>query len=85
MHDAKDRPLKVGDVVLIPAVVLETYATEDYCNVKAESLIGRRPDDAKEQFYAINTGVMLRANPDDEEASVITGLAAHEAGRGETQ
>lgn len=79
MHDAKGRELKADDVVLIPAVILETQATEDYCNVRAESAIGRRPDGAKEQFYAINTGVMLRANPDDEEASVITGFAAWEA------
>lgn len=74
MHDAKGRELKVGDVVLIPAVLLDVYTGEDYCNVKAESAIGRRPDGAKEQFYAINTGVMLRANPDDDESSVIAAL-----------
>jgi hypothetical protein len=62
MHDAKSKPLKAGDVVLIPCVIKETYATEDFCNVYAESLLGRRPDDAKETFNAINTAVMLRAN-----------------------
>ena len=66
MHDAKGRSLKVGDTVLIPAVVTELYQTEDYCNVAARSLLGRRPDGEKETFGAINTGVMLRANPDDE-------------------
>lgn len=66
MHDAKGRELKVGDIVLIPAKVTELYATPDYCNVAAESLFGRRPDAAKERFSAINTGVMLRANADDQ-------------------
>jgi hypothetical protein len=46
--------------------IKELYPTEDYCNVSAVSLLGRRPDRAKETFGAINTGVMLRANPGDE-------------------
>lgn len=66
MHDAKGRPLKVGDVVLIPAVITAVYPTEDYCNVAAASVFGRRPDGAKESFGAINTGVMLRAEDGDE-------------------
>jgi hypothetical protein len=66
MHDAKGRALVKGDIVLIPATITELYATEDYCNVSAKSILGRRPDGAKESFSAINTGVMLRANPGDE-------------------
>lgn len=66
MHDAKNRPLKAGDIILIPARITELYASEDYCNVSAQSVFGRRPDGAKESFSAINTGVMLRANPGDE-------------------
>jgi hypothetical protein len=66
MHDAKGRELKAGDVVLIPARVTELYAGEDFCNVQAKSILGRRPDGAHEIFSAINTGVMLRANPGDE-------------------
>lgn len=68
MHDAKGRALKTGDRILIPAVVVETMATEDYCNLRAESALGRRPDGQKETFYAINTGVTLRANDGDENA-----------------
>jgi hypothetical protein len=75
MHDAKGRELKAGDVVLIPAVIKSLYAGEDYCNASSESVIGRRPDGSKET-YAFNTGVMLRANPDDPEGSVIAGLDA---------
>jgi hypothetical protein len=60
MHDAKNRELKVGDIVLIPAKITQLSPGEDYCNVSAASVFGRRPDSAKEHFGAINTGVMLR-------------------------
>lgn len=77
MHDAKGRPLKVGDIVLIPAKITQlAEATEDYCNVTAVSLYGRRPDAAKETFGAINTGVMLRANRDDDNDLSYTELGA---------
>lgn len=65
MHDARKRPLKTGDVVLIPARIEEVFPTEDFCNVSCATIIGRRPDGAKEYFSGINTGVMLRANPGD--------------------
>ncbi len=66
MHDAKGRTLSLGDRVMIPAVVTELHPTDDYCNVSAASALGRRPDGAKETFSAINTGVMVRINPGDE-------------------
>lgn len=66
MHDAKGRPLTTGDRVLIPAIVKELTAGEDFCNVTVESALGRRPDQSKERISAINTGVMLRANTGDD-------------------
>jgi hypothetical protein len=66
MHDAKGRELKVGDVVVLKATITELHPTEEYCNVGIESEFGRRPDGAKERVSAINTGVLLRANPGDE-------------------
>jgi hypothetical protein len=66
MHDARGKALKVGDLVMIPAVVNELYATEDYCNVKVTTQIGRRPDGQKEVFSAINTGVLVKVSADDE-------------------
>ena len=67
MHDAKGRPLKVGDKVRIDAIITQlSEGTEDYCNVSVETVLGRRPDGAKERVSAINTGVLLRANPGDE-------------------
>lgn len=75
MHDAKNRPLKVGDRVLIPARITELSATADYCNVSVESALGRRPDGKPERASAINTAVLLRSNHDDtndiEDAFVI--------------
>lgn len=72
MHDARGRELKIGDVVMIPARITGTSATEDYCNVSVESLLGRRPDGAKERFSAFNTGVVLRANVGDENGDIAT-------------
>lgn len=66
MHDAKGRELKVGDRVIVPAVITDLSATEDYCNVGLETEYGRRPDEQKERISAINTGVVLRANEGDE-------------------
>lgn len=66
MHDARNRPLKVGDTVLIPCTVKETHAPEDYCNVSVVTVLGRRPDAQKESFSAFNTAVVFRANKGDE-------------------
>lgn len=67
MHDARGKALKVGDTVLIPAKVKELSATSDeFCNVTVETQIGRRPDGAKEQISAINTGVLIKVSPNDE-------------------
>lgn len=66
MHDARGKPLKVGDLVLIPAVVKEVYSTEDFCNVTVTSQIGRRPDGQKETIHAINTGVLIKISASDD-------------------
>lgn len=66
MHDAKGRPLKAGDLVLVPCRIKQTYATEDFCNVTLESVYGRRPDGMVETIGGINTAVTLRANAGDE-------------------
>jgi len=65
MHDARGKALKKGDLVLIPAVITELFATEDYCNVSLKSQIGRRPDGENESISAINTGVVIKISGDD--------------------
>jgi len=34
MHDKNGKPIKTGDKVRIEAVIEETYATDEFCNVK---------------------------------------------------
>lgn len=65
MHDAKGRPLQVGDQVLVPARITSVDAQADYCNVTIESAFGRRPDGLNEKITT-NTGILLRANGGDE-------------------
>lgn len=65
MHDHLGHELKVGDRVLVPCIIKELGSEENYCNVSLDSFYGRRPDDQKEMFYAINTGVVVRWNEGD--------------------
>lgn len=66
MHDARGKALKVGDLVLIPAVVTTVQAFDDFCNVTVTSQIGRRPDGMKETIHAINTGVLVKISSSDD-------------------
>lgn len=67
MHDSRGKSLKVGDLVLIPAVIVElSTSTDDYCNVSLETQIGRRPDGCKERICSINTGVLVKISSNDE-------------------
>jgi hypothetical protein len=59
MHDRNSTPLKVGDIVEMPCRILEVYSTEEFCNVRLETLYGRRPDGKKETFSAINTAQVV--------------------------
>lgn len=78
MHDHYGQELRVGDLVMIPCRVIELQAFEDFCNVSLQSFFGRRPDDAKERIYAINTGVLLRANVGDEHENTTFKLVENE-------
>ncbi len=60
MHDANGTLLKVGDRVLIPAIIKRLDIGEEFCNVSLETTLGRRPDKAKESISAINTGVLIK-------------------------
>lgn len=59
MHDRNGTKLQKGDVVMVPAVIVELHETEEYCNVSLETVEGRRPDGAAERISAINTGVLV--------------------------
>lgn len=73
MKDNKGRVLQTGDVVLIPAVITSPALEDDSAQVTLQTLHGRPMDDVKEQIFAINTGVMFRANDgDDNDLEEIT-------------
>ena len=70
MHDGMGRELKVGDIIVIPAVVKSVSTGPDYCNVSVETIGGRRPDGQKNHYGDINTGQLYRANEGDDTAIV---------------
>ncbi len=70
MHDAKGRELKVGDKVMIPAVITDIHASENYCNVNTR-VTATMPGDKGSTpqvcaMNAINTRQLLRANDGDD-------------------
>ena len=65
MHDANGTPLKKGDKVMIPCVIAELGPDEDYCNVRLETTLGRKPDGQKETFYAVNTAQVVKISGAD--------------------
>lgn len=63
MHDANGTALKIGDKVLIPAVITDlSTGDEEYCNVTVETTLGRRPDGAKQLISATNTGILVKVS-----------------------
>lgn len=67
MHDCKGRELKVGDTVLVPCVVKQTVATEDFCNVTVETIAGMPPEHKSlTTVSALNTRQVIRANAGDD-------------------
>lgn len=61
MHDKFGRELKAGDKVLIPCVVKETYATEEYCNVALETIDPMPPYEAKNAIV-LNTKQVVKGS-----------------------
>lgn len=70
MHDANGTPLKPGDKVLIPAVVVAVSPGPDYCNVTLKTTLGRKPDGQQETLSAINTAQLVKVSGGD----VVLGL-----------
>jgi hypothetical protein len=60
MHDANGTKLEKGDRVIIEAVIESLSPSEEFCNVSLATVLGRRPDDAKEHICAINTAVIVK-------------------------
>lgn len=62
MHDVLGQKLNVGDSVLVPAKIAHLDPTDNYCNCTLETVAGRRPDNAKDYIYAINTGTIIKVS-----------------------
>ena len=62
-HDAKGTLLKVGDVVMIPGVVVGIHPDERYCNcdVELEYPMPAYPDQ-KQRYSAISTRQVVKVN-----------------------
>lgn len=65
MHDAKGRPLNVGDTVLIPCKVLRVMPG-DYCALDVETLAVMPGNGTKNSIGALNAKQVLRANAGDD-------------------
>ena len=65
MHDAKGQPLSLGDIVLVPCKIAETYATDEYCNVQLKTLAPMHPTDVPTTI-TLNAKQVIRANADDD-------------------
>ncbi len=64
MHDAKNRELKVGDVVLVPAKIV-SVAPGEYCTLDVVT-IGVMPGNGEpNRINALNTKQVYRANESD--------------------
>lgn len=53
MHDKNGKPIKTGDRVTVEAVIAETYATEDFCNVQLA--IGKDKENAADNVHGTLT------------------------------
>ena len=53
MHDKNGKPIKKGDKVTVEAVIAETYATEDFCNVQL--WIGRDAEHSAQNVHGTLT------------------------------
>lgn len=64
MHDAKGKPLKVGDMIVIPAIITRVQEG-DSCTLESKT-IGVMPSNGQVSSIGImNTKQVYRANEDD--------------------
>lgn len=66
MHDAKGRPLQVGDTVLVPAKVVQCSGDENFCCLDVETLGVMPGNGHHNRIYALSTKQVYRANDGDE-------------------
>lgn len=77
MHDRNGTPLKVGDIVSIEYRIESTSPGEDYCNISAKSVAGRKPD-GQPEYFSGNAAVCVlqRHAPESDEGAKAADLPA---------
>ena len=60
MHDLNGTPLKIGDKITIEYEINYVNPGEDFCNIGAQSVHGRKPDGSKECFSGNSAVAVLQ-------------------------
>ena len=83
MHDAFGKPLKAGDVVVLPCIIKSCSEDNGFCNVTIESVIAMpgnagtpgepgAADKGKLSIGALNTRQVIRANKEDDSRFTVS-------------
>lgn len=62
-HDAKGNLVKVGDIVSIPAKILQIHQSENFCNVDVEFMYIMPGNAHHERYSALNTRQVIKGIP----------------------
>lgn len=70
MHDRDGKPVKVGDLVLVPCRVEQTHATEEFCNATLRTLYPMYPSD-RHDTVVVNTRQLVVVEKGSEVAAAF--------------
>ena len=69
MHDRNGTELKVGDTVILEAVIETLYSNEDYCNVTVRGTSYVMPDKNRFDMHTLNTHELCLVKRGEENAT----------------
>lgn len=72
MHDARGKGLKVGDTVMIPAIITQCSGDENFCCLNVETVGVMPGNGCKNTIYALSTKQVYRANDGDDVSDIAT-------------
>ena len=73
MHDHLGKPLKRGDLVLVPMIIDQVHPNPDFCNITLRTVQKRKPDGYRDVFTT-NANVVFRAGNGDEDILNAQGM-----------
>ncbi len=71
MHDPKGKPLKVGDFVMIPAIITQCSGDENFCCLDMETAGVMPGNGLKNSIKCLSAKQVYRANSNDKPASIM--------------